>query len=110
MAGVTTMMANAAGPIMIIYLLAKRFNKERFIGTQAWFFWILNLSKLPFSHKLGLVTSRSLLTNLALSPVIIAGGMFGIYLVHRISQRAFNTIVQALALIAALRLCIINLL
>jgi len=33
LAGVTTMMANAAGPIMIIYLLAMRLPKVEFVGT-----------------------------------------------------------------------------
>jgi len=48
-AGITTMMANAAGPIMIVYFLAMRLPKESFVGTGAWYFFLLNLFKLPFS-------------------------------------------------------------
>ena len=105
LAGTLSMMANAAGPVMILYLLAHRFDKKRFIGTQAWFFWILNLSKMPFSIAQGLVTWPSFFTNLTLIPIILAGGLLGIFLVHRISQKAFNGTVRLLAAGAALKLC-----
>jgi uncharacterized membrane protein YfcA len=52
MAGITTMMANAAGPVMIIYLLAMRLPKVEFVGTGAWFFFVVNWLKVPFSTKL----------------------------------------------------------
>jgi len=105
LAGALSMMANAAGPVMIIYLLSQRFDKKQFIGTQAWFFWILNLSKMPFSLQQNLITVESFLTNVALLPAILGGGILGIYLVHRISQKAFNTIILVLATAAALKLC-----
>ncbi|MBP8304898.1 MAG: sulfite exporter TauE/SafE family protein [Phycisphaerae bacterium] len=105
LAGVTTMMANAAGPIMAVYLLAMRFDKRQFIGTQAWFFWIVNLSKLPLSGRLGLVTAQTLQANLLVLPAILAGGVVGILLVHRISQKTFNAVVRALAIAAGAYLC-----
>jgi uncharacterized membrane protein YfcA len=106
LAGVTTMLANAAGPIMAIYLLAMRFDKKRFIGTQAWFFWVVNLSKLPLSQKLGLVTVQTFQADLLVLPAILAGGVLGIILVHRISQDAFNAVVRVLAIAAGAYLCI----
>ncbi|MGD9160620.1 MAG: sulfite exporter TauE/SafE family protein [Desulfobacteraceae bacterium] len=102
LAGFTSMMANAAGPVMVIYLLAMRLPKESFIGTSAWFFWIINLSKLPFSHRLDLINLQSFQTNLVLLPCIVAGGIVGIILVKRISQNMFNRAVQALAVCGAL--------
>jgi uncharacterized membrane protein YfcA len=106
LAGVTTMMANAAGPIMAVYLLAMRFDKRQFIGTQAWFFWIVNLSKLPLSGRLGLVTAQTLHANLLVLPAILAGAGLGIVLVHRISQGTFNVVVQVLAVAAGAYLCL----
>ncbi len=102
LAGSTSMMANAAGPVMVIYLMAMRLPKESFIGTSAWFFWIINLSKLPFSSRLDLISIHSLQTNLALLPCIIIGGIVGILLVHRTSQKIFNVVVRVLAFGAAL--------
>lgn len=104
LAGATSMMANAAGPVMVIYLTSMRLPKANFIGTSAWFFFIVNLLKLPFSHKLDLVTIQSIQVNLLLLPCIIAGGVAGIMLVKRISQGAFNIIVKILAGMAAMML------
>ncbi len=47
MAGFTTMVGNAAGAIMGIYLLSMHLPKKSFIGTAAWFFLIVNLLKVP---------------------------------------------------------------
>ena len=106
LAGSTSMMANAAGPVMVIYLMAMRLPKESFIGTSAWFFWIINLSKLPFSSRLDLINLQSLHTNLVLLPCIIVGGVVGVLMVHRISQKIFNVVVRVLAVGAALFLII----
>ncbi|MCB0637854.1 MAG: sulfite exporter TauE/SafE family protein, partial [Lewinella sp.] len=46
--GFTTMIGNAGGPVMSVYLLATRLPKKEFIGTGAWFFLLINLFKLPF--------------------------------------------------------------
>ncbi len=104
MAGVTTMMANAAGPVMIIYLLAMRLPKIEFVGTSAWFFFAVNWLKVPFSAHLNLVTAESVKLNLMMLPFIAAGALLGILLLKRIPQKAFTVIVQVLAAAAAVRL------
>jgi uncharacterized protein len=104
LAGATSMMANAAGPVMVIYLTSMRLPKANFIGTSAWFFFIINLLKLPFSQRLDLVTIQSIQVNLLLLPCLIAGGFTGIMLVKRIPQGAFNRIVKILAGVAAMML------
>ncbi len=108
LAGGTSMMANAAGPVMIIYLLAMKSEKKEFVGTAAWFFWLLNLTKMPFSSKLGLISQQSLTTNLTMVPCLILGGLLGIYLVHRIPQGPFNSLMKTLAVLAAVILCVKN--
>lgn len=104
LAGVVTMLANAAGPVMGLYLLAVGLPKEVFVGTSAWFFLILNLSKVPFSAQLGLIRSESLLFNLMLVPAIIGGLFLGKAVVARIPQRVFDTLIIVFAFVAALRL------
>ena len=103
-AGITTMLANAAGPIMIIYLLAMRLPKNEFIGTGAWYFLILNCVKVPFSMNLGLITAGSLKFNLTLFPCVFVGVIAGILLLKKIPQKAFNIIVQLLAALAAVNM------
>ena len=104
LAGITTMMANAAGPIMIIYLLAMRLPKNEFVGTGAWYFLIMNWVKVPFSRGLGLINIESLKLNLALFPFILVGVVVGILVLKRIPQKAFSLTVEILAIVAALYL------
>jgi uncharacterized membrane protein YfcA len=100
-AGVTTMMANAAGPIMVIYLLAMRLPKDEFIGTGAWYFLILNCFKVPFSGSLNLISYQSLELNLILLPIIVGGALAGVRLVKYVPQKLFALVVQILAVLGA---------
>lgn len=104
LAGATTMLANAAGPIFVLYALAVGLPKLEMVGTGAWFFFIVNAVKVPFSAGLGLIHGGTLLLNLALVPAIVAGVLGGRWVVHRIHQRLFEMLLLAFAAIAALRL------
>ena len=104
MAGVTTMMANAAGPVMVIYLLAMRLPKMEFVGTSAWFFFVVNWLKVPLSAKLALMTVESVKLNLMMLPFIAIGAALGIFILKRIPQKAFSIIVQILTVAAAIKL------
>jgi len=104
LAGITTMMANAAGPVMIIYLLAMRLPKIEFVGTSAWFFFIINWLKVPFSASLQLMSVESVKLNLIMLPFIAVGAVLGILVLKRIPQKAFNVVVQILAAAAAVKL------
>ena len=103
-AGLTSMMANAAGPIMIIYLLAMRLPKIEFVGTSAWFFFIVNWLKVPFSANRNLITGPSVTLDLMMLPAIALGAVAGIFVLKRIPQKAFTAAVQWLAAAAAIRL------
>ena len=98
------MMANAAGPVMVIYLLAMRLPKLEFVGTSAWFFFVVNWLKVPLSAKLALMTVESVKLNLMMLPAIAIGAALGIFFLKRIPQKAFSAIVQVLTLAAAIRL------
>lgn len=104
MAGFTTMVANASGPIMIMYLLALRLPKLLFIGTAAWFFLAVNLFKVPFSVGLGLITPASIGVSLRLIPFAIVGALSGRRILMAIDQRRFEQVALVLTLIASLRL------
>lgn len=104
LAGAATMLANAAGPVFAIYLIAVGLPKMEFVGTSAWFFFIINLVKVPFSVALGLIRGQTLMLNLILAPAVLAGVLAGRWLVERIPQRLFEQLLLAFAVIAALRL------
>jgi len=104
--GITTMLANAAGPIMTLYFLAVNLPKLEFVGTAATFFLIINLIKVPFSSHLGLINGTSLMFNLLLVPAVVIGIALGRVLIARTSQRIFEHIVLIFAGAAAVRLIV----
>jgi hypothetical protein len=104
LAGFFTMVANASGPIMIIYLLAMGLPKMEFMGTSAWFYFVLNLSKLPFSYSLGLITVPSLTFGALIAPFVIVGGIAGYQILKRMNQRLFEELALLLTAVAAARL------
>ena len=104
LAGATTMVANAAGPVMMIYLLSMRLPKKEFIGTSAWYFFILNWLKVPFSISLGLITIPTLGFDALLAPAVVAGAFAGLYFARGIPEKAFMIAVQVLTLASAIRM------
>ena len=103
-AGLTTMMANAAGPVMIVYLLAMRLPKVEFVGTSAWFFFIVNWLKVPFSMHLGLINVESIKLGFVMLPFIIIGAVLGIVALKKMPQKVFEITIRLLALVAAIKL------
>jgi uncharacterized membrane protein YfcA len=106
LAGFTTMVANAAGPVMILYLLAVGLPKLAFVGTGAWFFMLVNAFKVPFSVKLGLITPSSLLMDAILVAPMIPGAFLGPIILRKMSQRIFEVVALVLTLAAAVRLLV----
>ena len=104
LAGMTTMMANAAGPVMVLYLLSMHFPKQKFIGTAAWFFFIVNWVKVPLMTNLDMINAASLKIDLMVFPAVVLGAIAGIWMLKRIPQRAFNIIALILAAAAAIKL------
>lgn len=104
--GFTTMVANAAGPVMSLYLLMMRMPVMTFLGTSAWFFAVINLFKLPFSAGLGLFTRETLMMDLLLIPVVLIAAYFGAKVARRIPQQVFDKLVLGLTVLAAIGLLI----
>jgi uncharacterized membrane protein YfcA len=100
--GFTTMVANAAGPVMMLYLLTMRLPKIAFVGTAAWYFFLLNLFKVPFSASLGLINPSTLGVSLILGVVAMAGASIGRPIVERLNQRTFELLALALTFVASL--------
>ncbi|MEU0103285.1 sulfite exporter TauE/SafE family protein [Streptomyces sp. NPDC006267] len=102
--GFTTMVANAGGPVMSLYLLSAGFRKLGFLGTSAWFFLIVNVSKVPFSVGLGLIDARSLLLDACLLLFVLPGAYLGRACVDRVNQKVFDRIVIGATVVGGLQL------
>ncbi|MEV0604057.1 sulfite exporter TauE/SafE family protein [Streptomyces sp. NPDC050315] len=104
MAGFATMVANAGGPAMSLYLLASGLGMLGFLGTAAWFFFLVNAFKLPFSAGLGLLTPHTLLLDAALLPALLLGAHLGRRTIPHLNQPLFTRLTLLLTTAAALNL------
>ena len=91
-AGASTMVANAGGPPMTLYLLRMNVSVLGFMGTFTVFFFILNVLKVPLSLGLGLITAESLRLDLILLPAVLAGTLLGTFLLPRLRRDTFEWI------------------
>jgi hypothetical protein len=95
-AGFATTVATSAGPVMSLYLLTKRLPKERFVATGAWFFFVVNVAKLPIYAIHRLFSPASLVFGAIMVPPVVCGALVGLWLVRRIPQRAFELLILVL--------------
>jgi uncharacterized membrane protein YfcA len=102
--GTTSMIANAASPLMVVYLLAKKEPKHFFIGTQVAFFLFIDLLKIPFYLYTGIITSSSFTINLIMIPVMIIGGTIGFFFIKWIPDNKFRILVTITAILSAAKL------
>jgi uncharacterized membrane protein YfcA len=104
LAGFTTMVANAGGSVMALYLLTTGLTMLGFLGTGAMFFFLVNAAKVPFSVGLGLITWSSLRLDALLVPAVLLGGWLGRRTVHRIDETLFERLVLVFTVVSALNL------
>lgn len=107
LSGFSSMIGNAAGSIFSIYLLALGFKKNNFMGTNAWFFFIINFTKIPLQilvwHNIGI---KSLTIAGLMIPVITIGALLGFIILKKINEKYFRYLVIAMTAIAAFKLLI----
>jgi uncharacterized membrane protein YfcA len=105
--GFTSMIGNAAGPIFSVYLLAKGFKKNDFMGTTAWFFFIINLTKVPlqvlFWHNIPI---KTVFLAGSMIPAIAIGAVLGVLIIKKLNEKLFHRIIIVVTAIAAIKLLI----
>lgn len=106
--GFTTMIGNAAGPVMAIYLLSTRIPKLAFVGTNAWFFLCVNYLKIPLQvfawHNINLTT---LAIDLCTVPFVLIGAFLGIRLVKILPERAFRIFTTIVTIISVIVMMVV---
>jgi uncharacterized membrane protein YfcA len=105
MGGFSTMIGNAAGPIMSVFLLSMHLPKTSFVGTAAWFFMVVNYLKIPLQVFVwNNITRESLLFDVTMIPIIITGAVLGVILVKKVPEKHYKTLVYAMTMISAILL------
>ncbi len=101
--GFATMIGNAAGPILTIYLLSMRLPKNIFIGTRAWFFLIVNVTKFPLHFFVWeTISPDSLLVNIIMLPAIALGIYLGIAVVKKLPEKIYWYVIVIITFVASL--------
>lgn len=105
--GFTTMIGNAAGPVMSVYLLSMRKEKMEYIGINAWFFLVVNLLKVPLQAFVwDNITWDSLQLNLVMLPVIGIGSLVGIRIVKLLPEKIFRRFIQIVTILSVILMII----
>jgi uncharacterized membrane protein YfcA len=92
-AGVSSTLAHAAGPIIALYLLPQKLERQLFVGTCAVYFFILNTIKLPAYAQAQMFTPDVLLLALKALPLVAAGAVFGFWVTRRMNDELFSKVV-----------------
>lgn len=92
-AGTSSTLAHAAGPIIAMYLLPLELGRLRMVATSAMFFFFANSAKLPTYWQAGLFDRVSIPFALRFFPLVLAGALFGRWLVKKVSDHVFKQIV-----------------
>lgn len=113
LAGITTTISNAAGPVMSLYMAGQGVDKRKFVGTLAWFFFAVNVSKVPILAALTfaqperpLMTVQTLAFDLVMAPLVAVGAFGGRKVLEKIPQSAFEGLVLVLAAAASVTLLV----
>ncbi|MFG1348019.1 TSUP family transporter [Xanthobacter autotrophicus DSM 431] len=103
-ASLTSMIANAGGPPMMIYLLRRgpHLTPQQFAATA--FFAVVNWVKVPFFLALGYITGANLATSGALLPVAILTTAVGVRLVAHVSSDRFRCAIYLILDLVGLKL------
>ncbi len=102
-AGVTTMLAHAAGSIFAMFMIPQQLDRRLFVGTSTRYYLIFNTLKIPFFLASSPVTSQgsyitweSLRLIVWMIPLVPVGVFAGNWLNNNFSNRLFNVMVNVL--------------
>lgn len=87
--GLTSTLAHAGGPPLMVYLLPLRLERTRFVATTVLYFFIVNFTKLVPYALLGQLNGSNLVTALILLPFAPLGVWLGLWLLKRMTDRLF---------------------
>lgn len=105
--GFTTMIGNAAGPVLSVYLLSMRKDKMEYIGINAWFFLVVNMLKVPLQIFVwDNISWDSFSLNLAMLPIIGIGACMGVGIVNLFPEKAFRRFIQIVTILSVVMMLV----
>ncbi len=102
--GFTSQIAHAGGPPFQMHVVPLKLDRDRFIGTSAIFFAVVNWMKVPAYWALGQFSTVNMQTALVLMPLAIASTWAGVWLVKKVDAVNFYRIIHVLMLVVGAKL------
>jgi uncharacterized membrane protein YfcA len=91
-AGTSSTLAHAAGPIIAMYLLPLKMERRQFVGTSAFYFFLLNSTKVPFYFAAGMFEKVPWSFSLLFAPLVLGGAIVGWFILRQLSDKRFSQI------------------
>ncbi len=104
LAGMTSTIAHAGGPITTMYFLPQRLTKDKYVASSVLYYAVGNQLKILPYFFLGMLSKNVLVSSVPLLPAVIVGALLGVFLHKRIGQANFNAIVYVLLALAGVDL------
>ena len=116
LAGLTTVLGNAAGAVSAAYFSSQNLDKKKFMGVNAVFFFLVNVSKIPIllavtqiktsmgydADNAQIMNLTTFLLTLVFAPGIFVGGYLGRQFYRAIPERAFVPFILVMNFITAI--------
>lgn len=104
LAGFTTMVANAGGPVTAVYFMSEHLGVREFLGTTAGFYLTVNLVKVPFAIGLNMITWSTFVSMAWTIPLTLLAVVCGRWVARRLDRSVFSVVVYAFSVIAVIQL------
>ena len=100
-AGFVSTLSHGAGPLVTLYLLQAKLSRQILVGTQVFYFLLVNSAKVPAYAALGIINRSTLLDSIWFLPLIPLGTLAGAWMNKRVPEKPFAAILYVAAVVTA---------
>jgi hypothetical protein len=100
-AGFVSTLSHGAGPLVTLYLLQEKLARQFLVGTQVFYFLLVNSAKVPTYVALGYINASTLRDSVWFIPLIPLGTLAGAWMNKRVPEKPFAAILYVAAAVTA---------
>jgi uncharacterized membrane protein YfcA len=100
-AGFVSTLSHGAGPLVSLYLLQEKLPRRILVGTQVFYFLLVNSAKVPTYVWSGTINRSTLLDSIWFIPLIPLGTLAGAWMNKRVPEKPFAAILYVAAAVTA---------
>jgi hypothetical protein len=100
-AGFVSTLSHGAGPLVTLYLLQEKLVRQFLVGTQVFYFLLVNSAKVPTFVYFDYINRNTLRDSIWFIPLIPMGTLAGAWMNKRIPEKPFAAILYVAAAVTA---------